>query len=501
MQLKERIAVKHHERKLKMKCYLRLKHAADAVKVNDEFVSVMELHAIYLYFNFNVLQCLKDYYDAREDYLLKVLFEKNYKTRVLKSCFRKLQFYAKELNYRKNLSYKASCFFQFKYGAKLLLNYFQLWRKYTFLQLEEKYKSEKAFEHFNYRIKQLCFFKLRNYAIKRNLKNDIKTTIVEYFQEHLMKKCLKHWKVFVANQQEKRLKIAIADDYYESNLIKKSFLKLKKYKMQKDELRLKLELFSEAKTLRWLRFCFDRLKNYTKAVLLKKENNLRAVLFYERNLLQKTFVFLRKYAINKKLKQMRLQDFAKAGQKIWVKYCFRKWRNFLEIVAVKKIKTKTAETHYKFSVLKHYFDNLRKFNVYKKQQTQKRAVVERHFLRKLTIVTFANWRKFLEEQKMFKINLVKAQIFYRNNLEKSVLRVILEAGIGSEQEKERRALQQIFRKYTNVYKYFKIWKNRINKQNGGGEEKVRNMAIFETFEWNPLCFEKPRIPEFLRHKM
>lgn len=501
LKLKEKIADKYYTRILKIRYYLRWKYASNAIKINNEYEELMQLHMIYLYLNFHISNCLKNYWGTIKKYLLNTLLQNNQETRLLKHCFKKFQIFTKQSIYRKNLNYKADCFFKFKYGRKLLENHLNLWEEYTLYRLEKKRKTEKALMHLNYVTKLRSFKKMHKYTVCRRLKNNIKRTIAVYFTEKLIKKCLKHWKVFVVRQQEKCLKIATADYYYKENLKRRCFIKIKAYRKYANDLRLKLNQYYEAKNLRLLYFCFKQFKKYADTSLLKKKQFVKAILFYENSLRKKCFTLLKNYVKRRKLKQLQLYEFFERGNKLSLQYCFRKWRSFVKIVSVKKMKIDIAETYYKFFLQKCYFKKLHNFLMYKQLQKHKELVAQRHFLQKLTVFAFLKWKDFLEEQKVFKTTLIKAKNFYRNNIEKAALRVILKAGILKEQEKEKIIFEQILRKYRNVYKYFKIWQNKLKKRNKTCEDKPKTFAIFETFQWNPICFEKPRIPEFLKHKV
>lgn len=500
MQLKIQIAEKFYERKLKIRYYLRLKNAKQAIKINNEYRTLIEEHMTYLYLNFNFLHCFQEYESALELYLLNVLFKRNYKRRMFKKCFRKLLYHAKRSVYKKHLYYKSKCFFTRKYRIKIIMKYFDVWKQYVLFRREKKRKTKLALKHFGYKLMQKCFQKIILYTDKRILKNNTRRIIRKYSEEKLIIKCLHQWKFLVVEQQQNRFKKDLADNHCEIQLKQKCFMKLKKYKTQRTLLRIKLSLYCEAKKLKLLRLCFDKLRHYSYYSQLKKEKYFSAQFFYKRNLQERCLMLLRKYVKHKQAKRLQLEDLTKQAKRKTMKHFFRKWKYFIKYTATKKKKKTIAQIHYNTFLLRYYLRELKKFVAYRKLQKFKQKLADQHLMHKLKMFAFSKWTEFLGEQRYFKRTLMQAKQFYNNNLEKLALRIILEAGFSKAQEMERNALDKVLKKYKNVYRYFNIWKDKTVKKKEV-HRKPTNTQIFEMFQWNPRCFEPPRVPEFLKYKM
>lgn len=499
LELKQQIADAYFKRTLKIRYYTKLKYARDAININEMYGSTMQLHITYVYLNFNLLQYMRNYYEICENYTLQILLHNNYQPRIMRKCLRKLQQYANYSIQRRELNYKAKCFFRYKYGQKIKQKYFYMWKQYVASHQSKQNNKGRAIKHFNFRLLQRCFLKMRNYSTYRILKNKIKEAAVTYHQEKLMRKICIHWKMFVNIKQNMRFKKAIALSHYEVLLKRLCFANLKKYRIQQLETRSKLKVFRASKERNLLHFCFQKLKTYVNHSILKKKKCLTAQLHYKCELQKKCFKLLQKFQAHRKAKQLRLRELVHKKEKTTLGYCFKKWRKYVENIRAKKVRFASVDEYLKMLLFKRYFGYLRKFKNHRQFKKAQQIVSHRHYLHKLTSNTFGEWKRFFAEQQKIKKKLLQAEQFYKCSLQKLTLRVILEEGIHKQQEKEKIVFEQILRRYKIAYKYYNVWKNKTVAIDKFKHKCDYSHHTFEVFQWNPLCFAKPRIPEFLKH--
>lgn len=495
LELKQQIADAYCKRTLKIRYYIKLKNAKVATEINKMYSSAMQLHTIYVYLNYNLLQCMKNYYELYENYMLQVLLQNNYQPRIMRKCLWRLHLYANDSIQKKELNHKAKCFFRYKYGLKFKQKYFHMWKQYVAYHQNKQKKNNRALKHFNFRLIQRCFLKIQNYSTYRFLKNKIKEAAATYHQEKLMRKICIHWKRFVNIKQTMHFKNARALNHYEVFLKRVYFTNLKKYRIQQLETRFKLEMFRASRERHLLHYCFQELKRYANHRMLKKKKCIAVQLHYERVLQKKCFKFLQNYQARRKAKKLKLQILVYKKMKTTLAHCFKKWREYVENVRAKKSRFAAVDEQLKMLLLKRYFNYLRKFKNYREFRKTQQIVADKHYLHKLANCTFKEWKQFLVVQQKHKEKLLQAEQFYKNNLQRLALRIILEGGICKQQDKEKIVFEKILRRYKIAYKYYNIWRNKtITKI-----KSEPRCDTFEVFEWNPRCFEKPRIPEFLKH--
>ncbi|CAF0727562.1 unnamed protein product [Brachionus calyciflorus] len=304
---------------------------------------------------------------------------------------RVLTFMREEYHYRlrlKHLELKAKKFYEKKLKLKAFMaikeNHLEIKNKIIEYQKAEKFDSLWS--------KKIAF---NIWLDKLDDKNDIKQLHLDYkarkhYENYLLKTGLKTWKYFIKNKKKLNAKQKIADDFYNKNVVRKFF---------------------------------NVIVVYTEDTKRKRENHRLAEEFYKNNAYLKYFeIWYQKYEQTIEL-QMNLRIAILHYESTVQNKIFSIWSNKYQLKIRDEINENRAEYWYRKHLLKKFIHVWIEHTRENRQEidNDKKALIHDH--KRLCSPVFLNWKKFVEERRIFYQKCDQADQFYKIKLSKKILEI------------------------------------------------------------------------------
>lgn len=519
LRLKLRIAEVFYNKTIIARYFLRLKNIKRIEQVMTSYGITSKTYLVYLYLNFNALMLFHRHAKAFQEYCMKVLFEINYKNKHLKYYFEKLRVFTAHMKYRRYRALKAEQFFLRHYKIQYLLKYFNIWKEYIKNKHAKKAAYMKSENNYKNRIMQHAFKKLYKYSKYRQFKTTLKIGADMFYSMGLKKRTLNLWKLYAERKLNKKNRLNSVSEYYLYKIKKSCFLKLLKNKNYQFWLRDKLCAFKEGSEYRAKYVCIVRLKKYVTYKKTKSEKYISVANYYKHKLAYRCLRTLESYNEYKKCKRKRrdsllIHVFENQNKKL-LKICFLKWKAYLLLKNQKKQEIEIVKMQYKNCLLRRIIRKWFQYKCIKNNSRKMKHNAENYYRNKLTRNALHQWHYYTQKQKRFGTTLEIARKMYEKSLLQRALATVLTHGLRKQQNRNEMAFQNLLKSFQIGLKYFKIWKYkvlhktlkenhvnilRINEAFGISSPTFPNKVNIDlvTFKWNPLCFMKPRIPQFLK---
>lgn len=432
--LKLRISENLFNRKIKKKYFLVLYYSPKLRRAHEILVKYLNKYLIFLYLNYHINRTLLKLNELQEKLLLIMYVKKLERKRLLKSCLRILMVYKNWQVKKRENQLILKKYLESKYNSEYLMPYFQSWIQYVVIRIQKKSHYEEASVFYLNKLLRDTFNSIKKYKEMSLIKKELKLIAFEFLKRKLLFKTFNGWK--------KRID----------------------FKIKMHNLMIEAELFYWEKLTR---DCFKKLKLYFHHKNVNRQKIIEAEEFYSKTIVKRIMIIWKNLLVESRERKLRISKLKKLHEFYLSKKYLKYWRLFIE-------KKKANYLLEKQSLMKN---------------------------------TFCMWKKFSERCKLFRILKEEAWNLYKKKLIHEGLRIILIAGLERKRCRENMACEVWRKQFYLSTKYFKIWKSKVlfielscddflGKKNWI-EAKVNN-SMFEEFNWNPFCFEKPRVPEYLR---
>lgn len=518
--IKWHIAEAHYNKIVKARYFLRFINFKNITQLMTERGMILKTYFTYLYLNQNALLLFLQYAKELKQYYLKHLYVVNFKKRKLPYCFEKLKQFAKYNKSRRYKLMKAKQFFLQHFKRKYLRTYFSLWKTYVEKRKVRKELYKQSEDHLNKQIMRHAFQKLQKYARYHKLKVTVQVCAHKLYFTNIQKRAINLWKLYVEQRLNKMTKLFKSEEYYLYKLKKSCFLKLFKNKIYQQLLREKLETFMKTNEYKIKCKYFFRLKKYIKYRHVKAEKCIYALEFYNKKLVYRSLKILKRYRDYKKIRKIKncllLNQFFENKKLRLLSIHFQRWKRYIHSTRKIRFLLNVANTQYKSCLLSKCFKQWLHFVSIRKKTHIILNSCRLHYSNKLTHATFYKWYQYTKNQKIFATKIELAKQFYTKQLQQKALATVLVHGFHQQQKRKEKASQSVIKTFYLTLKYFRIWKYKVlqkilhenlnrfdtcryNKIPGIWNSTPTNIINEDviTFKWNPMCFVKPKVPDFL----
>lgn len=468
----------------KKKYFVRLAYYPIFKKVLNVFELIVSKLVVFLFINFNILQLKQQYLQLREEYLLKFYANKKQNLRYSHRTLLILKRFVRSKRVKRENYAKAMDFLKRKSFPDFIGKYFNKWKCFADFQILQRENLEKVQYFHRFKTCKKYLKKLIRHKDVKQINRYNRKRSETFYVRKMLVKGLKQLK----NNVTHRKQIKIAENHCRMRLKKKSFVILRLYCLHKQKLNENFVYLRKKFEIKQKRKLFHKLLAYKNFAKKKQEKNLKAIIFYRQKLMFECFERLRthtNYCLNK---NQQFGTFEKRNLRIMRRF-FLKWKIYKTLIFEKQLKNIVAEKHLRNVLLRKHFSEWKRFLMELKQKNyQSQMLVKKK--------KFILWKKYVEGKKIHENQIKQAHQIYRRNLLKEGISIIIRAGIAKRNHFERLALKKYEKDFHLSIKYCKIWKEKVfSKENRQPPRKETNK-----FVWNPLCFQKPKIPAYLQQK-
>lgn len=419
-----------------------------------------------------------------------------WKTVYLKRYFEKLLNYVNYIINKRNLNEKANSFLKSKYDPKVLHPYFQKWIIWTNYSLERKNKFATAENHYKDKLLWKSFKRLLMYANYAQEKREKVNQASQHYKIKTLNYILTCWIRHTNRRLLKNNRNTEAAVHYLQKLKYNCFNRIIKYNERKKRNKHLFILAKERCEYKIKIKYFEKLKKYwnCKKINLYKFNI--ASRYYDEYLLKYYFLRFKLYyncqRTKKQNHELLINTLKQKHNVRRLNFWFQQWK-YLKIISQKEKQSITeSETFYKTTLLHRTFVQWRTYTrnkIYLRYRNE--GIIKR--------VTIIKWRNFIRRQAQFKNKLELARNMYEKNLLSKGLTFFIKVGSETQNLKKQKALNMFEKEFQLQFKYYCIWKRKsltnfkqLHRFTRGQSSLYR---INEVFQWNNLCFEKPKIPD------
>lgn len=485
---------KHFKLKLKRKSFTNLAYFPLYKKLYKIYNYLLRKYFVFLFLNYSILYLNLNMVNYTKNYLILFYMKRKENIRHINNSFTSIKRYTRNRRIKKGNHNKAINFFKRKYCHLILKYYFAIWKKNTEEAITARLQLNEVENFYERKIMKRVMNKLLWYKEIRQSKRYKQHVVDEFYKTKLKKNVLRRFKMYAAHHLIKIEKRQRAETF-SSSKIKAKYFKLLLCYYQKQQ---RLKFFRQTLIFRIKHRYFRHFQLYVKHKAIEKENWARAASCYNQKLKKKTLLKLANNAKQSKTKSEQIIKFVAEKSKILQRKYFYNWIAFMQDLNEMRSKFNVVIEHYKKkTTIKHWqaWKEYIKDNKIKINQIEK--IIMRWSLR--------HWKQLIMEEKLYRIKMIEAQKIFKNASLKTGFKIFIRAGLSHQIARENRMIDNFEQKLKLVAKYFCIWKNKVFQNNFCGFDDGQivnyfnsNDAYIEKFQWNSLCFEEPKIPNYLK---
>lgn len=488
----------HYLTKLKRTVLTHIAYFPLNQKLAIMYKYVMQRYILYLFLNYNILSLYYGFVKSRRDYIIISYMQTKNNSHYLHKTFVILRKNAIWKQKARESLYKAVEFSKKKYYPVFLKNYFAFWRTYAKEAIKQREQMLVAENFYKNKIRSFYLKKLLKFTRKQQIKKFKLNLAVKAHETKLKTVALRTLIRFVQYKQSKFDKKQTAIMHYNRHLQVKYFSIILNFTKDEQRVRFVQEKLAYNQKYR----CFTQLQLYALYKQRKTKKLIGAINHHEHRLKIIAMSSFKRILIESQSKQEKICNFLNDNNQKRLGRCFNNLADYKQRQKEKRDKTQMADRHFNNKLLNKYWNLWRKFSL-------KCLTINGQLERLLLNWTFRDWKTFVSNRISFRKKIAEARTFYEASMAKNALKVIIRAGLAQEIVKERAALNCMERRFKNVAKYFRIWKNKCSKRKGfsnldthRGETLnnfLKNERTIERFRWNHLCYAEPKVPQYLRN--
>lgn len=477
LDLKIRLAEKFHRRKLLEKCFYNF-------FVNYKFSKRQKIINAYLKSNIMTLY--------RVIYVQKLLIWLIGLRKVLLQRFEQ-KILSKEFFYAKFI--------------KSLQPFFNCWRNRTKYSINVKKATQNATIFHETLLIKHYFHKwqvfIQNVIKKRLFFNNLHFA----YNAILLKNSFTKWRKFTGKCKSKHHKTLLAQTKYENKLLLRTFISWKTFYGRRKYLKLIVNKFEIKQDRKVTKVIVHAWKLYSQQKVFRKEKIQLVELYYNTQLIRKTFSEFLSYYKLEKLKysvhEFTVRTFLSKKIETFSFICFRKWKKFVVVQKYLKRKHFQSEEWNKRYTLKTFLRNWCTWVNYKKNQQIRFNAAEEYRKYLLKRRYFQKWNLY----KIKEINLKNALEEHKREFNKFLIKFCFKQIENKAREKEGDRLKyQLEVLKDNFYAklhFFKKWKYFV-WENVTEEKAFKSCytiaeKVFQ-FDVSDVRVLKPKIPSYFEKK-
>ncbi|KAB0794545.1 hypothetical protein PPYR_11384 [Photinus pyralis] len=495
--IKQQIGVYFYQNRLKLKCFAHLKDIRSLHSRGRLIHQSAVQYKIFAFLYMNTLNIHNNYLQETIRHYVNVLHLHAFKSRVFKYYFRKLQMYTEKRKLKKSHCELIEVFRQAKCNPRLLAVALRSWIYFTSISLGTRQKVELMRQRVNVKLKSVYFHLLQSYARGRTRKNNEKQLAVLFYEKSLLHKCFKAFVTYRDVRRSKHVKQRHACQFATNKLMQACFKAIVKYKNGEQRKREAHWRIVATLAMKSQRRCFTILRNQRRVRLINEKKYENACQFHARQVEKKAFLILVGYRIYQAQKRTLYDRINMAVKQLTLQRTFDKWRSFCAISRQKRRMVNQADKHYLSSTMRRMLhlwkQSARRLKLTREQMNES----EKIYSLKTKQKALQRLKAHVDEKKKLQAHLHAVEDFNRSHMLRSGIRILLTSAFNLHKEREKLALEKYRRKHFLAVKYLGIWKRCLPmaiKQPQPSPVPYECMS----FQWNPTCFDKPKIPKYLR---
>lgn len=442
---------------------------------------LLTLCIYYLFFNYNILYLHLDAITCRRNYLILLYSRDKHYTKLCGKALTTLHDHAIFKRHKREINAKSRNFFMAKNYPQYLRRYVRTWITFANDSIRKRCQMCVAEEFYNERLMKKCIKKLMEYKNYNRTKRSNTVLATTFFAVKLKIKYFKALSLYHRRRLLKYKNLQRAGEFFMTKLKLQYFLVIQHFAKEEQQYRTALVSFNRKIAGR----CLQHLRTYAAS---RKEKNFKKFLALEHYEIKLKTVFFRALLKNcKHYRKLTEKSDSLYYKKLLSKYLCT-WKKFMSIKREKQLKRYQSKQHLEAKIKTKYFKLWKVF-------IRENRILITNLESILIRWTFRKWKRYYNEVVTYEKKKAEALTIYNNSLIRRGLKVIVSSGLLKQTSKDYFILQRNERSLKIAAKYFRIWKSKviIPKSSIGNISAENNLQ----FQWNPICFEEPRIPSFL----
>lgn len=432
-------------------------------------------------------------------------YDKVFEEYTLKAALNKWKFYIQCKRYRRWQMGIAWKHYK-KNNPDVLQAYLYAWINYTNLSRKKKFRFDMAINHYNIQLKDRSLKMIISYKNARKVKQQLRMKLQIIFDCNMKKHVITIWRRFKDDSIEDRQNLILAVAHYHYRLKVIAFSKLWKNKIRSTTMKQILTLSRINHCQRTLATHLKQWKMYCLEKKNKRYKELQAILLHTNSLLRHNFMMLWRYTLYRQNKKenriLIINNFRQKMNENILRKAIGKLKRFKMHKRKREGLKIMANMYSNRRILKSSLNAWKMYIRYKRYRELQNVNSTKFYQKTILILSLRLWKLFVMNEKQFRVVLLKAKDYYKFDLINESLNLIIKAGFIKRDHNFNQQKERMCSKLFLMLKYFGIWKRKVlysKKENIRcplrNMTNVENISLNSNFEWFPIFFLSPRIPE------